>query len=88
LKLDRSFIRAIPGQPKASALVRSMAAVAQELGLEIVAEGVESLEHVEFLRGIGVTYAQGYYFAKPMPAEEFERWLVEFSRPRLVVVGR
>lgn len=49
--------------------------MAHGLGLEIVAEGVELLSQVEYLRERGVQYAQGWYFAKAMPAAELTAWL-------------
>ena len=59
-----------------------MAAVirmAKWLNMPVVAEGVERIEQVEFLRSIGCEYVQGYYFAKPMPCEEFKALLRECS---------
>lgn len=59
-----------------------MAAVirmAKWLNMPVVAEGVERIEQVEFLRSIGCEYVQGYYFAKPMPVEEYEK--LQFDRP-------
>lgn len=49
--------------------------MAKDLGIETVAEGVETKEQVEFLRGIGCDVAQGFYFAKPMPMSEFDALL-------------
>ena len=53
--------------------------VAKWLNMPVVAEGVERIEQVEFLRSIGCEYVQGYYFAKPMPVEEYEK--LQFDRP-------
>jgi cyclic di-GMP phosphodiesterase Gmr len=75
LKLDGSFIHSIHTDAKAQALVRSMVAVGHELSLKIVAECVETEDQANFLRKIGVDYAQGYLFAKPMKAFDFEAWL-------------
>jgi cyclic di-GMP phosphodiesterase Gmr len=52
-----------------------MVAVGHELGLKVVAECVETAEQVEFLKGIGVDYAQGFYFARPMTKDALEAWL-------------
>lgn len=75
LKLDGSFIQSIHVDAKAQALVRSMVAVGHELSLKIVAECVETEEQANFLRKIGVDYAQGYLFGKPMKAFDFEVWM-------------
>jgi cyclic di-GMP phosphodiesterase Gmr len=75
LKLDGSFIQSIHTDAKAQALVRSMVAVGHELNLRIVAECVETEEQAEFLRKIGVDYAQGYLFGKPMRASDFQAWM-------------
>lgn len=75
VKLDGSFIKTIHSDAKARALVRSMVAVGEELGLGVVAECVETEEQAEFLRSIGVDCAQGWLFGKAMPATDFEAWL-------------
>ncbi|GGC78213.1 cyclic di-GMP phosphodiesterase [Undibacterium terreum] len=84
LKLDRSFISSIHNDIRAQRLLRSMVAVAQELQLKIVAEGVETQDQAEFLRSIGVDLAQGFLFAKPMPAAEFEEWFRQFRQLKSV----
>ena len=70
LKIDRSFIRDLPAT-RDMGLVASIIAMGRILGLRIVTEGVEEVEQVEHLRRIGCDYIQGYYYAKPMPADEF-----------------
>jgi cyclic di-GMP phosphodiesterase Gmr len=75
LKLDGSFIQSIHTDAKARALVRSMVAVGHELDLKIVAECIETEDQAEFLRNIGVDYAQGYLFGKPMKISDFEAWM-------------
>lgn len=80
LKLDGGFINSIHTDVKARALVRSMVAVGHELNLTIVAECVETIEQAEFLKSIGVDYAQGYYFGRPMTKEGFEAWLPPVAR--------
>jgi len=72
LKIDQSFVRDCIADPYDSAIIRAIVAMARGLGLEVIAEGVETIEHVDFLRGEGCYLLQGYYFAKPMPAEDFE----------------
>ena len=75
LKLDGSFISSIRTDPKAQALVRSMVAVGHELNLKIVAECIETEDQADFLRAIGVDYAQGYLFGKPMRIADFVCWM-------------
>jgi cyclic di-GMP phosphodiesterase Gmr len=84
IKLDRSFIRGIDVNSKPQALVRAMVAIAHELRLIVVAEGVESETEAKFLQGIGVDYVQGFLYARPMPAEAFEAWLAERGKLRLI----
>ncbi|MFX1739118.1 cyclic di-GMP phosphodiesterase [Paraburkholderia sp. A1RI_3L] len=84
IKLDRSFVHAIHEKPKSQALVRSMVAVAQELNLKVVAEGIETVAEERFMQDLGVDYVQGYLYAHAMPAADFEAWLRERQRPRLI----
>jgi cyclic di-GMP phosphodiesterase Gmr len=77
IKMDRSFINSIHTDAKARALVRTIAAVAKELNVKIVAEGVETVDQAEFLRSAHVDFVQGYLYAKPLPAAELEAWLAE-----------
>ncbi|HTJ92980.1 MAG TPA: cyclic di-GMP phosphodiesterase [Pararobbsia sp.] len=84
IKLDRSFVRGININAKSQALVRSMVAVAQALNFRVVAEGVETTAEEEFIRKVGIDYAQGYLYAKPMTADVFETWLTEKQKLRLI----
>jgi len=84
IKLDRSFVRSIHADTKAQALVRSMVAVAQELDFQVVAEGIETEAEEAFMKGLSVDYVQGFLYGKPMPAAEFERWLLDRRKLRLI----
>ncbi|MDB5839153.1 MAG: Cyclic di-GMP phosphodiesterase [Herminiimonas sp.] len=84
IKLDRSFISSINENRTSQALVRSMVAVAQELQFKVVAEGVETEAEAQFLNTIGVDYAQGYLYGRPMPVAEFESWFSMRKEVRLV----
>ncbi|MBL6998960.1 MAG: bifunctional diguanylate cyclase/phosphodiesterase, partial [Gammaproteobacteria bacterium] len=75
LKIDRSFINDITIDPADRELVNAAIAMAHSLGIKVVAEGVETLEQLNHLKGQGCEIAQGYYFSKPLPDDEFIRLL-------------
>lgn len=75
LKIDRTFIHSLAQSPKDAAIVRSTVALGHALGLTVVAEGVETEDDFEWLRQNGSDFVQGYWLARPMPAEELESWL-------------
>ncbi|AOM81571.1 GGDEF and EAL domain-containing protein [Salisediminibacterium beveridgei] len=76
MKVDQSFIRATAQEADTEKLVRAMLQIAEGLGLQTVAEGVETECHHEKIKALGFTYGQGYYYARPQRAEVFEReWL-------------
>ena len=79
LKIDRSFITHMHQQRDDARVVKLMVDIAVELGLKVVAEGVELAEQAEMLRSLNCTQAQGYYFAKPMPASNFIEWLENYN---------
>ena len=78
LKIDRSLIRAL-GRGGDKALVRSTIHLARQLGLRVVAEGVESQETWRQLRGMGCDAAQGFLIGAPMPAREFLAWIASWD---------
>ncbi|PAU55089.1 putative bifunctional diguanylate cyclase/phosphodiesterase [Pseudomonas indica] len=75
LKLDKSFVSGMHVRPEQCRLVKAMINLAGNLGLEVVAEGVESPEELELLRQFGCDQAQGYLISKPLPLRELERLL-------------
>jgi EAL domain-containing protein (putative c-di-GMP-specific phosphodiesterase class I) len=76
VKLDRSLIDGVAKDPRVAKLVGSMLHAARAMGVSIVAEGVEEEAQAIFLRAAGCDRMQGYYFAKPMPAERMEAALL------------
>lgn len=88
LKIDRSFVAAVPERGNASRLVETMITMAHGLGLEVIAEGVEKAEQLAFLRSCGCDMAQGYLFDRPQPLADALARRHRLGGPRpLVVVG-
>ncbi|MEI7445966.1 MAG: EAL domain-containing protein [Burkholderiales bacterium] len=79
LKIDRSFVDSLGGNGQSRAVVRSITALAQALGLATVAEGVETRAQLDSLRALGCDEVQGYYFARPMPARDLPAWWGAFD---------
>lgn len=79
LKIDKSFIVDVDSDSHNASIVTAIVAMANSLGLELVAEGVETESQLAFVRERGVQLVQGYYFSKPVPAAAFEKLL--FNHP-------
>src|SRR5437667_10633212 len=75
LKIDRAFVTNIQRRERDLAIVRATVELAHQLGMTVVAEGVEDMATLETLDGIGCDGAQGYAIARPMRAEELTEWL-------------
>jgi EAL domain-containing protein (putative c-di-GMP-specific phosphodiesterase class I) len=75
LKIDRAFIKDIESNKNASEVARAIIGLSQGLKLEVIAEGAENSKHVDFLRQNGCNTVQGFYYSRPIPAEEFEELL-------------
>ena len=75
LKIDRSFVSGLPGNPSDQAIVQAILGIAQGLGMRTVAEGVETEAQLALLREGGCSQGQGFWFARPMPLEELTEWL-------------
>jgi diguanylate cyclase (GGDEF)-like protein len=75
IKVDRAFLRAVPADPRATAVLDAMTQLAVACGCDVVAEGVETVEQRDFLVSRGCRLAQGYHFARPAPAAAIESLL-------------
>ena len=83
LKIDQSFVRDVTTDASDATMVRTIILMAHSLRLQVIAEGVETQEQVTFLRQCGCEHAQGYYFARPVCALEFQKQLkLDKTQPR------
>jgi diguanylate cyclase (GGDEF)-like protein len=85
LKIDRLFVRHVLTGDNDAAITRIIVALAQTLGLEVVAEGIETAEQWEFLTRMGCHYGQGYYFSAPLPLPSFEQLAAHWRKPTRVL---
>lgn len=81
LKLDQAFVREITEDADDLAIARSIITIAQQLQLEVIAEGVETIEQIRLLAKAGCHHVQGYYFSHPVPGVACERFLREHFTP-------
>lgn len=79
LKIDQSFVSEIPGNSHDEAIVESIISLAKTMKFNVIAEGVETREQQDFLIKKGCDNAQGYYHARPMPADEMEEFIKKFE---------
>ncbi|MFP5428534.1 MAG: EAL domain-containing protein, partial [Gammaproteobacteria bacterium] len=82
LKIDRAFIKDLPGDDDAVAVARAIIDLGHALGFRITAEGIETQEQYDFLRNAGCNQGQGYLMARPMPAQALQAWLVQHEQRR------
>ena len=85
LKLDMSFIRNAFGETRDVRMIELIIDIADYLHVPVVAEGVETEEQYMVLKAMGCDYVQGYYFSKPVPPEEFDRFIVERAEAKVEV---
>jgi diguanylate cyclase (GGDEF)-like protein/PAS domain S-box-containing protein len=86
LKIDRSFITRMVENNENAEIVRTISGLAQNLGMDVVAEGVETIEQLEILRSLGCRYGQGYFFSKPLDAQRAEAFICETYSPTVQVL--
>jgi diguanylate cyclase (GGDEF)-like protein len=77
LKIDRSFVSQIGGEGEGKNIIETIVSLGHQLGLDVIMEGVETAEQMEFVRSLGCDYAQGYYFSKPLPASEVQAFMAK-----------
>lgn len=75
IKMDMRFVSQTQDPARADTIIRMILAMAKELNMEVVAEGVETVEQAEKLKQYGCSYIQGYLYARPMPAEEYPEFV-------------
>ncbi len=81
VKIDRSFVKEMDSRKEDACIVRSVVDLGHNLGLQVVAEGVEDQNTVERLTALGCDYVQGFHFTRPLPPAEFDAWLARTQRP-------
>jgi EAL domain-containing protein (putative c-di-GMP-specific phosphodiesterase class I) len=84
LKIDQSFVRQITMAPQDTTIVSAIISMGRSLNLRVVAEGVETIGELEFLQAHQCDEAQGYYFSRPVPPEQFAKLLENGIRETIV----
>ncbi len=87
LKIDKSFVHVLTPEPRTQALCKGIIVMAHALKMKVIAEGVETQEQHELLLAAGADFAQGYWYAAPMPASEFTGWLERRVHERTLAVA-
>ena len=86
LKIDRSFITRMAENNENAEIVRTISGLAQNLGMDVVAEGVETCEQLELLQSLGCQYGQGYFFSKPLDHQKAEVFICETYSPPVLLL--
>jgi EAL domain-containing protein (putative c-di-GMP-specific phosphodiesterase class I) len=87
LKIDQSFIRDVVSDTSDRAIVAAIVTLAHSLRMEVVAEGVETVEQLEYVRGAGCDAVQGYYCGRPMAATQFEDFIARDRQVAATAIG-
>ena len=87
VKIDKSFVLNMQQDENDAVIVRSIIDLARNLGLRVVAEGVETMSTWEALRDMGCDFAQGYVISRPLPADQFEAWLETVAPAPVKIAG-
>jgi EAL domain-containing protein (putative c-di-GMP-specific phosphodiesterase class I) len=80
VKIDQGFVQGLESDPEFVVVVRSAIEMGHSLGLKVVAEGIETEAAAERLRRMGCDVVQGYFYARPMPCGDLEKWLADKVR--------
>jgi EAL domain-containing protein (putative c-di-GMP-specific phosphodiesterase class I) len=83
LKIDQSFIRSMSAHPASLVLVKSIIGLARNLGMKVIAEGVETQQEAAQLRALGCEFVQGFWFSKPLPFDAAQNFLQSWQPPKL-----
>jgi len=83
LKVDKSFVGGLKEDGADTAIVRMIIELAHTLGLEVIAEGVETREQAVLLQEMGCDFGQGFYFSEPLPPEDLSKYLMKASKVSL-----
>lgn len=82
VKIDQAFVRSITVDPSDAAIVRGVLAMAKQMNIDTIAEGIETAEQLDCLREMGCHRGQGYYFSRPIPADQCRALLEEMDEMR------
>ncbi|HSN13238.1 MAG TPA: EAL domain-containing protein [Anaeromyxobacteraceae bacterium] len=85
VKIDRSFVAGLPTHSESEEVIKAIVSIAESLGFDVIAEGVEQEAHAERLQLLRCALAQGFHLARPMPAEALEEWAA--TRARVIAVA-
>lgn len=80
IKLDKEFLRVSSNTVRGKKVIRNVIAMCRDLKMDVVTEGIETKEQVDFITSCGCPIAQGFYYSKPLPVEEFELFAEEYSK--------
>ncbi len=83
LKIDRSFVQSLPDNSEDTAICSAVIALGRNMKMNVVAEGVETIEQAHVLRELGCDEVQGWWISRPMPGADFASWFMTYSRTRV-----